>query len=109
MLWHCVVIIMRDLKIELVTKYKRGTEVKEYTYKVWAKKKSLTRSEFYAAYAAGLKPQMIFDILPEEYRLADVSVNDVVYHATKVRFEGHEYGIIRTFERNRVSMEMTVG
>lgn len=100
---------MRNCRITLLTKYKDGKEIKHNSVVIFAEKKSLARSEFYAAYSSGLKASYMFDILPREYSLADVEQNGVIYHATHVVYEGHEYEIIRTYEKNINSMEMTVG
>lgn len=100
---------MRNDRVVLVTKYKDGTTIGRNEVEIWAEKKSLTRSEFYASYAAGLKASYVFDVLPDEYHLADYMVNGVTYHATHVMYEGQEYGIIRTYEKSFNSMELTVG
>lgn len=99
---------MRDEKIVLVTKYPEGAEIKTNEAEIFAEKKSATRSEFYAAYAANLNVGFVFDIYPDEYCMADVTVNDKTYSATHIRYEGREYEIVRTFTKNENSMEVTV-
>lgn len=50
---------MKSESIELITQYKDGTEIKENAVKIFARKKSLTRNEFYSAYGVGLNPSYI--------------------------------------------------
>lgn len=100
---------MRNDVITLLTRYKVGKEIKENTIEIFATKKSLTRNEFYAGYSVGLKPRHVFDILPEEYHLADVDLDQKHFEATHVIYQGIEYPIIRTYEKNFSSMELTVG
>jgi len=100
---------MRNDLITLVTRYKDGKEVKENTAEIFATKKSLNRNEFYSGYGVGLKPKYIFDILPDEYHLADVDLDQKHFEATHVRYNNIDYPIIRTYEKNFSSMELTVG
>jgi len=95
---------MRNEVIELVTQYKSGTTIAEKTVEVMAKRKSLGRTEFYAAYGVGLTVSHIFVINPAEYYLADQGGQ----HATHVRYNNKLCKIIRTYEKNRFEMELTV-
>lgn len=99
---------MRNDIVELVTQYKDGREIKENTVEIMAKKKSLGRNEFYAAYGVGLKASRIFVVNPSEYYLADKTVGTDVFHATHVKYEGKLHRIIRTYETSRFEMELTV-
>lgn len=100
---------MRNDVITLVTQYKDGKTIKENTVEVFAERKSLTRNEFYASYNVGLSPRYIMEMSPDDYHLADVDLNGVIYHATHVLYEGHKMPIIRTYEKSYTSMELTVG
>lgn len=95
---------MKSETIELVTQYKDGAEIKENVIKIFARKKSLTRNEFYSAYGVGLRPNYIFVIHTSEYKLADIGNN----RATHVRFNGQLYEIVRAFEVDRFNTELTV-
>lgn len=95
---------MKLESIELVTQYKDGTEIKENSVKVYAKKKSLTRNEFYSAYGVGLRPSYIFVIHTYEYKLADVGS----YRATHIRHNGQLYEIVRAYEVDRFNTEITI-
>lgn len=99
---------MRAETIELVTQFKDGVEIKENTVKIFAKKKSATRSEFYAAYGVGLKPQYVFSMMPAEFKLGNVTVDDKTYSATHIRHNGVTYEIVRTYEVDIYNLEVTV-
>lgn len=99
---------MKSETIELITQYKEGKTIKEFSQPIYAKSKSLSRNEFYSAYGVGLRPNRIFVVHPMEYQLADVRTEDKVYHATHIRFEGELFEIVRTYEVDRFNMEITV-
>ena len=95
---------MKSESIELITQYKDGTEIKENAVKIFARKKSLTRNEFYSAYGVGLNPSYIFVVHTPEYKLADVGS----YRATHIRYAGRLFEIVRAYEVDRFNTEITV-
>lgn len=107
--WLCVVIIMRDRKVVLITQYKAGKEIKEESVEIYAEEKSVKYGQFTASYAAGLDAKYILDIYPEEYRQAEITIDGAVYEPTHVLYKGRRMDIIRTFSQNEYSMEVTVG
>lgn len=70
--------------------------VTETTRTVFANKKSVARSEFYQAIANDLKPNATFEIRVSEY--ADEQ---------KLRHDGKDYLIIRTYSKNGETVELT--
>lgn len=62
---------------------------------VFANRKSIRQTEFYQAAATGLRPEWMFEVRSVEY--GDES---------KLRHEGHDYAIIRTYSRNGEIMEL---
>jgi SPP1 family predicted phage head-tail adaptor len=62
-----------------------GTPVKR---EVLAEKKSVRQSEFYQAAATGLRPELTFVVWTREYN-----------QEPRLEYNGKEYNIIRTFER----------
>ena len=62
---------------------------------VFAEKKSIRQSEFYQAQDTGLRPELTFVVWADEY-------ND----EQKLSFEGNEYNIIRTFEKDEKETEL---
>jgi hypothetical protein len=103
---------MYSEQIELVVQYKTttqsGVEIAESTATILGKKKSVNRTEFYAAYGVGLRLSHIWEIIPEEFTLADVTVNGKTYHATHIRYNGELYEIVRTYQVNEYALEITV-
>lgn len=63
---------------------------------VYANKKSVKRAEFYQAMAAGLKPELVFEMHRMEYM-----------DETRLKYNGKEYEIIRTYEVGE-KIELTV-
>jgi SPP1 family predicted phage head-tail adaptor len=63
---------------------------------VFTNKKSVRQSEFYQASSVGLRPELVFEVMSEEFS------ND-----EKVRYNSKEYSIIRTYDRGE-TMELTV-
>ena len=95
-------------QIELVVQYKNGTQIAENSVAIMGTKKSVNRNEFYAAYAVGLRLSHSWEIIPEEFALADITVNGVTYHATHIRYNGELYEIVRTYQVNEYALEVVV-
>lgn len=95
-------------QIELVVQYKNGTQIAENSVAIMGTKKSVNRNEFYAAYAVGLRLSHSWEIIPEEFALADITVDGVTYHATHIRYNGELYEIVRTYQVNEYALEVVV-
>ena len=65
---------------------------------VWAEERSVTRSEFYQAYAAGLKAEKVFKVNTDE-----LGASSYVIHG-----DG-KYKILRTYRLDAQYTEITVG
>ncbi len=65
---------------------------------VWAEERSVTRSEFYQAYAAGLKAEKVFKVNTDELGAASY-----------VRQDGVKYKILRSYRLDAQYTEITVG
>lgn len=98
---------MRDV-IELITTYKEGKTVHEKSVQLMAKVESVTRNEFYASYGVGLAPRYVFTIWPEEYKLADVTLDGKKYRATHVKYDDELFEIVRTYSKSKTAMQITV-
>ena len=96
---------MRNHSAVLMTKYATGSTIHEDSFQTFCEIKSVTRSEFYSAYAAGLTPQLVIDINPAEYKAA--TVNGV--RPNKAEVGGNTYMILRTFQKDLSHMELTLG
>jgi SPP1 family predicted phage head-tail adaptor len=70
----------------------------ETKIEVFVEKKSITRTEFYSAMQAGMKPQIVFSLRLEDWELSKHEVDGKVKYAEKVEYDGNAYDIIRTYE-----------
>jgi hypothetical protein len=69
--------------------YGEDTRVDGVPRMVFVNRKSVRQSEFYQAFAAGMKPEIVYEIRTVEYQ-----------EEPKLRAEGIDYYIIRTFTKN---------
>lgn len=93
------ILFFRDV-VELVwtetTTNEIGDSVENPTSRqVFANKKSIRQNEFYQAQAAGLKPEIMFEVRTAEY--ADERL---------LIFDGRSYKIIRTYDKNGEMTEL---
>lgn len=63
---------------------------------VLCQRKSIGRTEFYAASSSGLKPEFVFVMYDFEYR-----------NERKLEFEGIKYSVIRTYSTGLKEVELT--
>lgn len=69
----------------------------ETSTQVFANKKSVRQSEFYQAFAHGLRPELMFEIRSIEYS-----------NQTSLRYKNKQYTILRTFSKNDEVTELVV-
>jgi head-tail adaptor len=62
---------------------------------VYANKKSVRQSEFYQALASGVRPEIVFEVLAEEYT-----------DQPQLSYEDTTYYIIRTFTKTGEKLEL---
>lgn len=93
MLWRDVV----DLIPVTVTRNGYGEEVQTdgEPVQVYANKKSVRQSEFYQAMAAGMKPEIVFEVMVSEYN-----------EEPKVKYNNNLYRVIRTYSANGERIEL---
>lgn len=86
MMWRDTV----DLITVTTTENEYGDPIQTETSRtVYANKKSVRQSEFYQAMSTDLRPEIMFEVRTEEYQ-----------EETKLRHEGKDYTIIRTYTKN---------
>lgn len=84
------------LRTESITYDDYGAPVTSYTgVDVWANKKSVKRSEFYAANANGIDLTVTFEVHTEDY---DGQKN--------ILFDGKEYVVVRTYQEGEGTVEL---
>lgn len=91
----------RDV-VELVNQTSSSNEYGDQVFAetsttVFANKKSVRQSEFYQAFAHGLKPELMFEVRSIEYS-----------DQTSLRFNEKEYTIIRAYSKNDEVTELVV-
>ncbi|MGG3456053.1 phage head closure protein [Paenibacillus rhizolycopersici] len=94
MLWRDVI----DLIPVTVVKNGYGEEVEQdgIPRSVFANKKSARQSEFWQAYAAGVKPEIVFEVMVADYN-----------EETKIKYgENKYYRVIRTYSANGERIEL---
>lgn len=96
---------MRNDICVLILNYAAGVEIKKKELLVFCSRKSAGRSEYYAAYAVGLKPKFVLEIDPMDWE----SLTEQGEYANKVIYKGAEYNILRDYQTNESSLELTVG
>lgn len=97
---------MKNEEITLIAKSCTGATVTDKMTPVFAEKKSVRQSEFYAAAAApvGLKPELVFSVALVDFEEAATEQ----YDPAEVIYNERHYNIIRTFAIG-ADVEITVG
>lgn len=92
MMWREVI----SLVSEVETENELGDIITEDTLKqVFANKKSVRQNEFYQAQAAGLKPELMFEIRYIDYG-----------EEKKIVYNNKSYNVIRTYTKNQETIEL---
>ena len=97
---------MKNEEITLIAKSCTGATVTPKETVVYAEKKSVRQSEFYAAASApvGLKPELVFAVDALEFEEAATEQND----PAEIIYNKRHYNIIRTYCKG-ADVEITVG
>lgn len=94
---------MWNHEIALITKKIIGKDklkqnlTEEVKTTLLCRKKSITRSEFYQANKAGIRPNIVVDIRSFEYENQELAI-----------FEGKKYRIIKTYLIDSETLELTL-
>lgn len=93
---------MANTKIRLISVTETGINEngypirKETVREVWAEAKGLTRSEFYAAQAAGVKVSGVFSLFRGLYRGEEL-----------LEHQGNRYLVLRAYPKSLTEIELT--
>jgi len=80
----------------------------EQAVTVYVREKSVKRTEFYEAMRSGIVPQYVFEVRQEDYDLtAHTTDAGKRAYATKIRYDGCTYDIIRAYRNDRSMIELT--
>lgn len=96
---------MRNDICILVVCYNDGNEIKRREQEIFCSRKSAARTEYYAAYAVGLKPRLVLEIDPLDWE----SMCAPGEMPNKVIYRGEEMNIFRDYQTNESTIELTVG
>ena len=96
---------MRNDICTLIAVYAEGTEIKKRELQVFCSRKSAGRSEYYAAYAVGLKPRCILEIDPMDWEC----LSGQGEKPNKVLYRGEELNILRDYQTDETTVELTIG
>jgi SPP1 family predicted phage head-tail adaptor len=92
MMWRDVILLVSEVEAE----NEIGDIITIETPKqVFANKKSVRQNEFYQAQAAGLKPELMFEIRYIDYG-----------EERKIVFNNKSYRVIRTYTKNEETIEL---
>ena len=83
-------------------------EVTPVEKEIYCQRKSSNRSEFYSAYAVGLRPKFVFEIDPLDWESAAEQLPDET-EPTILRYGKTEYNILRGYQTDESTLELTVG
>lgn len=95
---------MSNEVITLIAKSCTGATVESKETVVFAEKKSVRQSEFYAAAAVGLKPELVFLVDERDFSMAATEK----YDPAEILYNERHYNIIRTYCTG-ADVEITVG
>lgn len=73
---------------------------------VYAKEKSVVRTEFYQGMRAGITPKATFEMRQEDYELSAMESEKGIVYASKLINEGITYGIIRAYRKGKSKVEL---
>lgn len=92
-----------------LTEFSEDGEIKSVENEIWCEVKSCTRSEFYQAYAAGLTPKYNLDIDSWDFDDASLLINGERKYPVRVKYNDVIYNIMRTYEKDKFNISLTVG
>lgn len=92
---------------ESITNNDEGNPVSVTTeIEVLVEEKSVKRAEYYAASQSGKIPELVLEIWKDDYELTKHYINNKKKYAEKVRYDGCEYNIERTYSSDGMILEL---
>lgn len=79
----------------------------EKSLTVYVREKSVKRTEFYEAMRSGIVPQIVLEVRQEDYEQTAYILDGKKAYATKVRYDGGLYDIVRSYRNDRSMIELT--
>lgn len=102
---------MRNEECTLITRIANGTKPKEIETVSFCEKKNVARSEYYAAYAVGLRPKLTISLSQSDYELGfRDNADGTQEEPSQVVYDGRKYNIYRTYlVAENDEIELTIG
>ena len=97
---------MRNDVCTLISLYTSGVKQERKETEVYCEKKSAGRTEYYAAYAVGLRPRFVLSVDPMDFEDASGPGGEL---PSMVVYGGKEYNIYRDYNTDESAIELTVG
>ena len=105
--------MMKNDQATLVTITRNKATLSRHEVTLWCGKKSVRYGEFYAATQVGINPRYVFEFDLDEYESTYISVTEGTKTfkqvPTELVFNGDTFNIIRTYEPDNYTIEVTVG
>ena len=101
--------MFRNDQATLITITAAGSVLSETRTTLFCGKKSVRYGEFYAATQVGINPKILLEFDLGDYENAYVTTNDGTQEPTELEFRGQRYNIIRTYEPDNYTIEVTAG
>lgn len=79
----------------------------EKSLTVYVREKSVKRTEFYEAMRSGIVPQIVLEVRQEDFDQTAYILDGKKAYATKVRYDGAIYDIVRSYRNDRSMIELT--
>lgn len=97
--------------LKLITTTAEGTKLKKKEREVFCSRKSVRRSEFYAALAAGQNPRYELEVMTADYEMMKVRDQNSgkVYYPSEVEYQGENLKIIRAYQTPGDLTSLTCG
>lgn len=93
----------RNDTIALIVKSCTGATVTETSTEVWCAEKSVTRSEFYAAYQVGLNVKAQFEVALDDWKYATVvDTSNLKHEPTEAVYDNVRYNILRSYKHDGI-------
>lgn len=97
---------LRNDICKLISLYSSGIQQNKKETEVYCEKKSTARSEYYAAYAVGLRPRFIIVVDPGDWDDATGPGGEL---PSMVLYDEKEYNIYRHYQTDESTVELTIG
>lgn len=76
---------------------------------VFAREKSIARTEFYEAHRSNVNVKIALEMRIEDWEMSRHIVDGKPEYASKIIYDGCEYDVVRTYQRNKSMIQVVCG